>query len=37
MSLMGLMDMSVIETPPRDRLAIHTQVGVFGGRHHVGD
>src|SRR5437868_9008064 len=26
MSLMGLRDMSVIETPPRDRLAIQTQV-----------
>jgi transcription-repair coupling factor (superfamily II helicase) len=26
MSLMGMRDMSVIETPPRDRLAINTQV-----------
>ena len=26
MSLLGLRDMSVIETPPRDRLAIHTMV-----------
>ncbi|HEX8851935.1 MAG TPA: DEAD/DEAH box helicase, partial [Pyrinomonadaceae bacterium] len=30
MSLMGLRDMSVIETPPRDRLAINTQVVQFG-------
>jgi transcription-repair coupling factor (superfamily II helicase) len=30
MSLMGLRDMSVIETPPRDRLAITTQVVQFG-------
>jgi transcription-repair coupling factor (superfamily II helicase) len=30
MSLMGLRDMSVIETPPRDRLAIQTQVVQFG-------
>ncbi|HEY0385419.1 MAG TPA: TRCF domain-containing protein, partial [Pyrinomonadaceae bacterium] len=29
MSLMGLRDMSVIETPPRDRLAIQTQVVPF--------
>ncbi|MEW6363778.1 MAG: transcription-repair coupling factor [Acidobacteriota bacterium] len=29
MSLAGIRDMSVIETPPRDRLAIHTQVLVF--------
>jgi len=29
MSLMGLRDMSLIETPPRDRLAIHTQVVQF--------
>jgi transcription-repair coupling factor (superfamily II helicase) len=29
MSLMGLRDMSVIETPPRDRLAINTQVVPF--------
>ena len=30
MSLMGIRDMSVIETPPRDRLAINTQVVQFG-------
>jgi transcription-repair coupling factor (superfamily II helicase) len=29
MSLMGLRDMSIIETPPRDRLAIQTQVVQF--------
>ncbi|MDX6696498.1 MAG: transcription-repair coupling factor (superfamily helicase) [Blastocatellia bacterium] len=29
MSLMGMRDMSVIETPPRDRLAIQTQVVQF--------
>ena len=29
MSLMGLRDMSVIETPPRDRLAIQTNVVTF--------
>lgn len=29
MSLAGIRDMSVIETPPRDRLAIHTQVIPF--------
>jgi transcription-repair coupling factor (superfamily II helicase) len=29
MSLMGLRDMSLIETPPRDRLAIQTQVAQF--------
>ncbi len=29
MSLMGLRDMSVIETPPRDRLAIQTNVVAF--------
>jgi len=29
MSMMGMRDMSVIETPPRDRLAIHTQVVQF--------
>ncbi|CAN5338816.1 transcription-repair coupling factor [soil metagenome] len=29
MSLMGLRDMSVIDTPPRDRLAIQTQVVQF--------
>jgi len=26
MSLLGIRDMSVIETPPKDRLAIHTVV-----------
>src|SRR5262249_15595278 len=30
MSLVGLRDMSVIETPPRDRLAIQTVVQPFG-------
>ncbi len=30
MSLVGLRDMSVIETPPKDRLAIHTVVAHFG-------
>ncbi len=30
MSLLGMRDMSVIETPPRDRLAINTQVVQFG-------
>lgn len=29
MSLLGLRDMSVIETPPKDRLAIHTVVAKF--------
>jgi len=29
MSLVGLRDMSVIETPPRDRLAIQTVVAPF--------
>ncbi|MBI3209900.1 MAG: transcription-repair coupling factor, partial [Candidatus Solibacter usitatus] len=29
MSLVGLRDMSVIETPPKDRLAIHTVVAKF--------
>ncbi|MFN9906494.1 MAG: hypothetical protein ACK56F_10275, partial [bacterium] len=29
MSLLGLRDMSVIETPPRDRLAIQTNVVLF--------
>jgi len=29
MSLLGLRDMSVIETPPKDRLAIHTVVALF--------
>jgi transcription-repair coupling factor (superfamily II helicase) len=30
MSLLGLRDMSVIETPPKDRLSIHTVVAPFG-------
>ncbi len=30
MSLLGLRDMSVIETPPKDRLAVHTVVAHFG-------
>ena len=30
MSLLGIRDMSVIETPPKDRLAIHTVVAHFG-------
>ncbi len=30
MSLLGMRDMSVIETPPRDRLAINTHVVQFG-------
>ena len=29
MSLLGLRDMSVIETPPKDRLSIHTVVAPF--------
>src|SRR6185369_11601237 len=29
MSLLGLRDMSVIETPPKDRLAIHTVVAPY--------
>ncbi|MBD3413028.1 MAG: transcription-repair coupling factor [Candidatus Aminicenantes bacterium] len=29
LSLSGLSDISLIETPPRDRLAIHTTVGLF--------
>jgi transcription-repair coupling factor (superfamily II helicase) len=29
MSLLGMRDMSVIETPPKDRLAIHTAVAPF--------
>ena len=29
MSLSGIRDMSVIETPPRDRMAIHTHVAAF--------
>jgi len=29
MSLLGMRDLSVIETPPRDRLAINTQVIQF--------
>ncbi len=32
MSLVGLRDMSVIETPPKDRLAIQTVVAPFGER-----
>jgi len=31
MSMVGLRDMSVIETPPKDRLAIHTVVAPFDG------
>ncbi|HEY4365405.1 MAG TPA: transcription-repair coupling factor [Bryobacteraceae bacterium] len=31
MSLVGIRDMSVIETPPKDRLAIHTVVAHFDG------
>jgi transcription-repair coupling factor (superfamily II helicase) len=30
MSMVGIRDMSVIETPPKDRLAIHTVVAHFG-------
>jgi transcription-repair coupling factor (superfamily II helicase) len=30
MSMLGLRDMSVIETPPKDRLSIHTVVAHFG-------
>src|SRR5687768_12176534 len=29
MSLLGLRDMSIIETPPKDRLAVHTVVAHF--------
>ena len=29
MSLLGLRDMSIIETPPKDRLSIHTVVALF--------
>ncbi|MEJ7605343.1 MAG: hypothetical protein WKF37_03535 [Bryobacteraceae bacterium] len=29
MSLLGLRDMSIIETPPKDRLSIHTVVAHF--------
>jgi transcription-repair coupling factor (superfamily II helicase) len=29
MSMVGLRDMSVIETPPKDRMAIHTEVAVW--------
>src|SRR5213078_1696082 len=29
MSLLGLRDMSIIETPPKDRLSIHTVVAPF--------
>ena len=32
MSMVGLRDMSVIETPPKDRLAIQTVVAPFGRR-----
>ena len=32
MSLLGIRDMSVIETPPKDRLAIHTVVAHFDQR-----
>lgn len=32
MSLCGLMDISLIETPPKDRLAIHTVVTTFNPR-----
>ncbi len=32
MSLLGMRDMSVIETPPKDRLAIHTVVAPFDQR-----
>ena len=32
MSLVGLRDMSVIETPPKDRLAIQTVVSPFPNR-----
>ncbi len=32
MSLSGLMDISLIETPPKDRLAIHTVVSTFNPR-----
>jgi transcription-repair coupling factor (superfamily II helicase) len=31
MSLLGLRDMSIIETPPKDRLAVHTVVAHFDG------
>ncbi len=31
MSLLGIRDMSVIETPPKDRMAIHTVVAHFDG------
>jgi transcription-repair coupling factor (superfamily II helicase) len=31
MSMLGLRDLSVIETPPKDRLSIHTVVSVFDG------
>ncbi len=42
MSLLGIRDMSVIETPPKDRLAIHTVVAHFDTgadphRHRTGD
>ena len=32
MSLLGMRDMSVIETPPKDRLAIHTVVAPFDSK-----
>ena len=31
MSMLGLRDLSVIETPPKDRLSIHTVVSLFDG------
>ena len=31
MSLLGIRDLSVIETPPKDRLAVHTVVAPFDG------
>ncbi len=37
MSLVGIRDMSVIETPPKDRLSIQTHVVKFDAeRHHAG-
>jgi transcription-repair coupling factor (superfamily II helicase) len=32
MSLVGLRDISIIQTPPKDRLSIHTVVGTFSGQ-----
>jgi transcription-repair coupling factor (superfamily II helicase) len=29
--MLGLRDLSVIETPPKDRLSIHTVVSLFDG------